>query len=472
MIEMLFPISVVLFILTIGLLAINPVLGIPLLFISKPFIDTTFEHPVLFDFRMTELIGVLVPALILCHMILASREESFSRMPLKGMWVVYVSYVFFFSLLIVFQEDLRSGANVFFRHFNGLVGFYMVQAFFLPPQRRVWLLRSLIVAGLFPVGIGFIQMATGVTWKVEHSEGLLRNIGLWHDAVNIRQYMLQTLLVLLLYGAVYTGRQVWKKLGVFIYMIGTVIVCIKAFSKSGMATLVLWTGCWGLLFRKYAVFVIPMMGILLFGGLLAADLLGSVLQVFQKEIGFLQGDIAGTRTFAGRWHSWQALMAEWQTYDWFLKIFGSGRVAIGAHNDYLQLLFHGGFLGLSCYVMLLGTIGVKLFLNLRRALTPMNMAAGMAFLMWMVDTIGLVPSAYPGFQWFVWGLVGLSLRVQESEDLVIPSSQPVATDRESEAHHNSAIGRPEGSPKKFPLLIPPVLDGPDGSQKKFPLQVS
>ena len=374
-------------------------------------------------------------------------------------------------MLIVFQDGLRPGANVFFRHLNGLVGFYMVQAFFLPPQRRPWLFRSLIVAGLFPVGVGLFQLATGVTWKVEHSEGILRNIGIWHDAVNIRQYMLQTLLVLFLYGAVYTERQVWKKLGLFVYMIGTIMVCIKAFSKSGFATLILWTGCWGLLFRKYAVLLIPMLGILLFGGLLAADLLGSVLQVFQKEIGFLQGDISGTRTFAGRWHSWQALMAEWQTYDWFQKLFGSGRVAIGAHNDYLQLLFHGGFLGLFCYVMLLGTIGTKLFLNLRQALTPMNMAAGMAYLMWMVDTIGLVPSAYPGFQWFVWGLVGLSLRLHASEELSNDSSQTEASDWERQMSNSSDKGKLKESQRKFPLLIPPIQGIPDGPQRKYPLQI-
>jgi hypothetical protein len=35
--------------------------------------------------------------------------------------------------------------------------------------------------------------------------------------------------------------------------------------------------------------------------------------------------------------------------------------------------------------------------------------------MWMVDSIGLVPSAYPGYQWFVWGIIGICLRRGQEE---------------------------------------------------------
>jgi O-antigen ligase len=454
MLDFVFWVALGLFIVTISLLTLNPIFGIPLLFISKPVIDATFERPVLFDLRLTELTGVLVPVLVCLHMVLGKREASFGRMPHKYLWLLYVANVFFFSSLIAYQQDLRSGANVFFRHVNGFVGFFMVQAFFLPPARRVWLFRSLIVAGLFPVGVGVFQMVTGATWRVQQTEGVIRNIGLWHDAVNIRQYMLQTLLVLLLYSAVYAGPRVWKQLGLIAYMAATVMVMIKAFSKAGFATLALWSGCWGLLFRKYAVLWIPTITIVLLGGLWAADVIGNVLQMFHKEIGFFQGEVSGTRTFAGRWYAWQEMMEEWQGYEWFSKVFGSGRVATGAHNDYLQLLFHGGFVGLLCYVGLLGTLGVKVFLNLRQDLTPMNLIACMAFLMWMVDTIGLVPSAYPGYQWFVWGMVGLSLRLHAENRLEAAPNPVIALSEES----SRSVLAPEGLPlqpaRKYPLLSP------------------
>jgi hypothetical protein len=42
--------------------------------------------------------------------------------------------------------------------------------------------------------------------------------------------------------------------------------------------------------------------------------------------------------------------------------------------------------------------------------SPLNVMAVMLFGMWLVDTIGLTPRAYPGYQWYVWGFIGLALR--------------------------------------------------------------
>jgi O-antigen ligase len=452
--ELLFYTAVMLFATTVVGLAVNPVYGIPLLFIVKPIIDTTFAMPVAFGFKLTELIAVTVPLVVLVHMVMGSSDRSLGHLPFKFLWLPYVAYIFYFSMFIAYNQDLREGASVFFRYLNGFIGFYMLQAFFLSTERRKWLFRSLIVAGLFPVGVGLFQLVTGVAWRVEQSEGVLRNIGLWHDAVNIRQYTLQTLLALLLYSAVYVGHRVWRQCGLILYMVATLVVCVKAYSKAGLAILGLWTGCWGLLFRKYAVVWIPGMTVVLLGGLWAADLFSNIVQVFQKEIGFVSGEIAGTRTFAGRWYSWEAMLHEWQTYDWFMKLFGSGRVATGAHNDYLQMLFHGGLIGVLFYVLLLGTLGVKLMHNLWQALSPMNLVAFMAFLMWVVDTIGLVPSAYPGYQWFVWGLIGLSLRLHTVLAQEAESELPKASERGTRMDGSIFPDTSQAHLKKFPLLSP------------------
>jgi hypothetical protein len=34
----------------------------------------------------------------------------------------------------------------------------------------------------------------------------------------------------------------------------------------------------------------------------------------------------------------------------------------------------------------------------------------MIFFMWLVDAMGLTPGAYPSYQWFAWGFMGLVLR--------------------------------------------------------------
>jgi hypothetical protein len=38
----------------------------------------------------------------------------------------------------------------------------------------------------------------------------------------------------------------------------------------------------------------------------------------------------------------------------------------------------------------------------------------MVFAMWLVDAIGLVPSLYSGYQWFVWGVIGIAVRYDQN----------------------------------------------------------
>jgi hypothetical protein len=30
--------------------------------------------------------------------------------------------------------------------------------------------------------------------------------------------------------------------------------------------------------------------------------------------------------------------------------------------------------------------------------------------MWIIDSMGLTPSVYPAYQWYVWGFIGLALK--------------------------------------------------------------
>ena len=45
----------------------------------------------------------------------------------------------------------------------------------------------------------------------------------------------------------------------------------------------------------------------------------------------------------------------------------------------------------------------------------------MVFEMWLIDCIGAHPGWYPAYQWFVWGLVGLSIQGMEPDEYVLPS---------------------------------------------------
>lgn len=69
----------------------------------------------------------------------------------------------------------------------------------------------------------------------------------------------------------------------------------------------------------------------------AADIYENVIQLFHKEIGFYEGSIALDRTFSGRWNHWETAIETWLSFSLFQQMFGSGIVALGAHNDYLLM---------------------------------------------------------------------------------------------------------------------------------------
>ncbi|HTN43812.1 MAG TPA: hypothetical protein VMN77_08460 [Nitrospiria bacterium] len=396
-------------------LAVNPIAGIPLLFMVKPVVDAVYLEPLLFGLRLPELVGGLAPMIVFVHMLFVGPERALGRMPLRSIWIVYAVDVCVFSMIIAYDQSFMEGVNIFLRYINGFVGFYMVQAFFYndPEKNLRRLLLALIVAGFFPIGIGVYQMATGAVWKSASTEGITRYIGLYHDAFTVRFYAFQTIFALVLYGALYGGRNLFIKGSVLAYCVASTVAMIGAYSKAGVVSLVMWVTSWALLQKKIALFLL----IILCGGILgiyyAPQIAANITQMFHKEIGALEGKVKLERTFAGRWYGWEEMISRWEEFNWLKKGFGSGEVAVGAHNDYLQMLFHGGIFGLMIYLFLLSAVGWTIVSNLRTKIDPMSIAAFMLLLMWLVDAIGLVPSSYPGYQWFVWGFIGLSLRVRE-----------------------------------------------------------
>jgi len=453
MIEMTFYIALAFTGTTLVFLLVNPVWGIPLIFVSKPFIDGAFEHHLVFGVRLTEIIGTVVPMMVLLHLFLAKPENSFQSMPLKTIWLILVCDFVLFSGMIAYQQDLRLGASVFFRYINGFVGVYMFQAFFREETSLKWLLGVLLLAALFPTGIGIYQALTGHVWRFESNSGVARNIGIWHDAVNLRQYSLQTILASLLFMALYVRVSITAKLTVLSYLAAASIVLLKTYTKAGIATLVLWAGTWTLLQKKFGTFIGLASGLLILTIFLSSDLLQNVVQIFQKETGVLEGEVAVERSFSGRWFGWQAMMKEWSSFDAMAQLFGSGQMTTNAHNDFLAMLFHAGIIGLLLYCTLLCTVGIVILRNVLQHSTPMNIAGLMALTMWLVDSIGVVPSAYPGHQWFLWGMIGLSLRLHHEKTNTSPtlSTEYIPTVHEQEP----MVGLPQMPPqRKFPILSP------------------
>ena len=411
-------VSAFLTLLGLVLLLTKPLWGVIVIFIARPFVDTTWDTQVLLELKLTEIISTLVPLIIFMRMMMDSSERRpFKDMPLKWIWIIWSVDAVFFSTNIMFQEGWLQGLQVVMRHLNGITGFYMVQAYCRSEEdfrRFAW---GLVVAGIFPMAMGLYEGVTGVHWTVTLAEdNVVRNIGLYHDAITIRYFALQTLMGLLM--VVSVGK---KKPSVLImtmcagYALVAAFVVKGAYSKSGLSTLGLWLLLWPIMRKSVKGLVALGASIAVVSAYYSTELMDSAGFVFKREIGAVQGTAGVEHAFGGRWGIWTDLLSEWQALGPVAKTFGAGHLATFAHNDYIQILFHGGILGLIIYVTLLFSVGTMITRMVLQKRDVWAMAALFAFIMWMVDTMGLVPSAYSGYQWFVWGIIGYSLRHRQDE---------------------------------------------------------
>jgi O-antigen ligase len=417
------------------LLVAKPLWGVMAIFLVRPLVDATWAQPLIFDFKLTELLSSFVPLIIFARMIFDDgTRRPLRNMPLKWIWFAWSVDAVVFSSLIMFESDWRIGLSVLMRHLNGLTGFYMLQAYCRNERDFLRFVWAMAIAGFFPVLTGLLEGLTGVHWSVTHGENdVIRNVGFYHDAITIRYFALQTILSVLLIVSIGTRS---KRVVVFslFYGLAAAIVVQGAYSKSGLLTLGLWILLWPLLRKNFKALLAAAVGILVVAVYFSREIMNSVGFVFAKEIAVLQGQGQVDQTFAGRWYLWKDLAKEWLSLDPIAQLFGAGQIATGAHNDYLQVLFHGGFVGLTIYISLLSAVGLSIgrLLWMRRdiwAIAPL-----FVFIMWIVDTIGLVPSAYSGYQWFVWGIIGFCLRHRQDEKLRI-------------------YGTAEVIPKRFPNLV-------------------
>lgn len=399
-------------ILALILLIVNPLWGVMALFMIRPLVDTAWDTPVLLGFKLTEIVSATVPLIVIIRMVFDNGAAgSFRDMPLRWIWLLWAADVFLFSSTIMFSQGLKDGTNVLLRHLNGLAGFYMVQAYCREAREVRRFAWALVVAGLFPIATGVFEGLTGFHWKVTYGEeGVIRNIGLYHDAITIRYYALQTVMGLLLVSAFQEKKSTALYAGMALYGLAALFVIKGAYSKSGIITLVAWALLWPLLRKNFKFLTALACGGVMASLYYAKAIMEAIGFVFVKELSAIQGQGGTEKTFAGRWYIWDQMMEEWRALSSLRQIFGSGEVALGAHNDYLQILFHGGIVGVVIYVALLAFIGTVIFRLLFEKSEPFAIAALLAFIMWNVDAIGLVPSAYSGYQWFVWGVIGLCIR--------------------------------------------------------------
>lgn len=365
--------------------------------------------------KPTELLGFLLPTLV-CIKILLSREKSFTRAPLSYIWIFYIYFQLFgMALIMTVGGDALLGVNYFYRALNGFVGFYLFQEFFKTKEDFRSLLLAHLVAGLAPLGMSAYQNILGGVIRSEKTIGtLVRNIGFYHDAYTLRLYCFQTLAAALLYWSYFlSGTRRMISRAILLVMSAVALIGIfKLYSKAGYMVLAEWLVVWYLGRRQFLQLGVLVLAILVVSVTMRGQLqiLDALDTVYSKEVGAIQGKEKSNRLFQGRVGMWKTELKGFEESSIALQLVGDGSSHTGAHNDFLRALLGTGVLGLLLYCALLVSIGVRTVVNCVRRQTPLNIMAVMLIGMWIVDAMGLVPGAYPGYQIFVWGFIGLALR--------------------------------------------------------------
>lgn len=386
--------------------------GILLALIMRPLIDIFWELKYLIlNVRPPEVNGVLFPLVIFLKLLLSKKNNNFNS-PFNIAIIFYFFYQFYPFLLITSDAGGIQAVNYFFRIIHMLIGFFIFQKFFHEREDFKKLLIALIIAGLTPLGISFYQNVLGGQIRTEETiGGLVRNIGLYHDAYTLRFYTLQTLAALILYGAYFVNQgKIWLK-GIIVSIgLFCIYTIYRIYSKAGYLILAQWAVVWYVARKRIIMLVLLFVVGLITVSLSRFTWIEEIQVVYSKEVGALEGEEQVEMMFQGRVGGWLASIEYWKTQPLHKKLFGLGYSSIGAHNDFLRALFGTGIIGLLLYVILLGWALIKALRNCIRDNSPLNIMALMLLFMWLIDAMGLSPGGYPGYQLLVWGFVGLAFR--------------------------------------------------------------
>jgi hypothetical protein len=384
----------------------------------RPIIDACWPLKYqIMGIRPPELISAVFPILVFIRL-LASPGRCFRESPLSMLWIFYMFYQLFSAVMILTAGGgLISSVDFLLRVFNGFVAYFMLQEFFNRKEDFNKLLLVLLVASITPLGMSFYMNVMGGTLNLEPtSGGLVRNIGLYHDAFTIRLYSFQTIVAAFLYWQYFAaGGNFFAKAALVGILAMSALTIYKVHSKAGYMIAASWLFLYSL-FNKKAVLVVGflLIPLVLYGSFGFFD---KIKLTYEAEVHVMEGKGAEERTFAGRWAGWNRMWNKWVNAPIHLQLIGDSASNTGVHSDFLRALFGTGILGFLLYIALLGTIGIRAIGNMLRQKTALNLVAVMIFAMWIVDAIGLVPGAYPSYQWFAWGFIGLAFRgVQGIDD--------------------------------------------------------
>lgn len=396
--------------------------------IAKPIIDLTWNYQIIYDINLLK-IYAFVFALIGVIYIIRYRLNVLAS-PLSWLWLVFLCLNFVSIFLVTDTTLFVDKIDYFFRILNGFVVLVLFIHLFNYDINRRYILLVFIIAGVTPFLLYLIPLLTNTAIIAKY--GFLRIIGPYHDFWNFMFYATQTIICCLAYLTI-TGKTktydtksdriqkssallaIFQRLLRFRLSITSVLLTIMiiistfmvytCYTKAGWITLVVVLLIWFVLRGKViqTIVVFAIIAIVVFIDPFATDF----QKPFENEIGyFLQDANEKEMVFRGRLSRWERGMDDFSTSPLVNKLLGQKKSDIDPENDYLRILWDNGIIGFAIYITLLCLTGYLLLRKFARRREPIVLAAILALIMYLLNSIGSYPMLYPAFQWFMWGIIG------------------------------------------------------------------
>ena len=394
--------GIFLFSIYLLVLLFHPYWSFYIALVIKPILDMSYSKPIIYDLSLSKLLSVIF---IVNLLIIALRDIERLKF-IKSNWLVAIWLLFTASSFIVASlTDVISGLDNLFRYANFVLSFICIPL--VVHRNEALFFKMLLVASIVPITITVMQMfGFNIGYYEATIADLLRPRGFFHDSFTNRLYFIYAM-VASSYFLVNSKENLWRAASV-VYFFVAVSCLYNLHSKSGFVIIALFVMTLIMSLRRSAK-VIAIAVCFVIAVLLAGQVHNRLQMVYQKEIGFLAGKEKQERLFQGRVYSWEEELKKWSDSDFEDQMLGSGQQYRGMHNDFLRILFCNGIIGLIFFLFFLLYILILLLRNYIFDRTFLCLLSLVLLLTFVVDSVGLVPTLYPAYNWMVWGIVSYTL---------------------------------------------------------------
>lgn len=413
-------------VLSFLILAIRkPRIAVLLIFFAKPMVDATwnFRVPVI-GLNFLQITGVAFPVII--FLIIYSNKINFPKFKAINTYALFVflNFISYIASTVGRTETaiqgiayFSQGIGVLFQFLNGFAAYLILPFLFASDREKKQLFWILILAGIFPVITGLLQIGGLMAGRTLRTTGeLIRVSGFYYDSTNMRMYSFQTLLAIYVYFSMYYDPKdkfaLFQKLLCFILVPAALLIIYKGYSKAAIGILLSWFLIYFIFQRKILLGITSLSA--LAGLYVFTDTISSETEkLLYKEISYAEGNLPTELQYTllgGRFVYWGTALDDFSRQDLASQIIGYNYVnATNTHNDFLRILISNGVTGLFVYGVLLIVFLFSLFNSFFIYRDPLAIGALMLFASFLIDSIGLVPLLYPGYCWIIFGIMSLSL---------------------------------------------------------------